>query len=88
MKDKLQKRIDKCTEFVESHRYLDKPRVIAELGKPFFREYLRNPTLTQLGDNVWISDEQDKQMLNVNEWQEIFIYVKTGEGYNSKKWNV
>ena len=81
MKQMLETKIRNCKQVAE-----DKcGRVVAELGKPFFREYLTNPRVTQVGDNIWMTDENNNQMLNINEWQELFIYVMVGEGYSAQK---
>ena len=81
MKQMLENKIEKCRQTAKERRGI----VIAELGKPFFREYLQNPRVTQVGDNIWIADENDDKILNINEWQEVFIYVKIGQGYYSEK---
>lgn len=81
MKQMLENKIERCKKVAKNRG----GRVIAELGKPFFREYLTNPRVTQVGDNIWITDENNNQMLNVNEWQEVFIYVRVGTGCSSQK---
>ena len=81
MKKNLENTIEKCRKIAEEKG----GKVMAELSKPFFRERVVNPRVSQVGDNIWLISKRGDVMMNVNEWQQIDIFVQVGSGWTAER---